>query len=262
MPRPASTIDGSPTYPIGSVDSALRLLVLVGKRERVRISDASTELNVARSTAHRLMQMLQYHGFVEQDPNSKAYGAGPVLVGMGLQAVRNLPFRQLARSHMEALAEEVEETVILTARQPGTDVMCLDTVEGKRALRVGSRTGFVIKLHSSASGRALLSTLPTAEIMTLYPAPELPISERKSLRLRSELLADIEQTRDRGYAIQHDETEPDISVVAAPVRTLDGSGAFALAIMVATSRMSTEAERLFADAVVRHANELAASLPF
>ena len=66
-----------PIYPIGSVDSAMRLLLMIGERDRVRIAEAAKELGVARSTAHRLMQMLLYHGFVRQDPESKAYVAGP-----------------------------------------------------------------------------------------------------------------------------------------------------------------------------------------
>ncbi len=55
-----------PAHPISSVDNALRLLVILRDREEIRVSEASTEFGVARSTAHRLLAMLHSHGLVEQ----------------------------------------------------------------------------------------------------------------------------------------------------------------------------------------------------
>jgi len=52
------------------VDNALRLLMLFRDTPRVRLSEASGHLGVAHSTAHRLMAMLAYHGFVRQEPGS------------------------------------------------------------------------------------------------------------------------------------------------------------------------------------------------
>jgi len=53
-----------PLYPIESVDNALRLLLLLAEQPRIRLTDASNYLGVASSTAHRLLAMLQYRGFV------------------------------------------------------------------------------------------------------------------------------------------------------------------------------------------------------
>ncbi|WP_234904089.1 helix-turn-helix domain-containing protein [Mycolicibacterium frederiksbergense] len=48
----------------------------------MRLTDASEYLRVASSTAHRLLSMLQYRGFVRQDPASKAYQPGPSLTNV------------------------------------------------------------------------------------------------------------------------------------------------------------------------------------
>lgn len=251
-----------PTYPIGSVDSALRLLLMIGERDRVRIAEASKELKVARSTAHRLMQMLQYHGFVRQDPDSKAYAAGPALIGIGLQVVRKLNVRGIARPSMEALVGEVQETVHLFALQPETGVICLDSVESPRGLRVGGRTGVVLAAHASSSGRALLSTLPLEEVLELYPSARLPKLDTNAITRRSELLEHLELAREQGYAFQRNESEADVSAVSAPVRVGDGSASFALTIAVPSSRLVDEAIPGMGEAVMRHAREVAASLPF
>lgn len=255
-------VNDRPTYPIGSVDSALRLLLMVGERERVRIAEASKELGVARSTAHRLMQMLQYYDLVKQDVESKAYIPGPMLISMGLRVVRMLDVPGVARPHLEALAAEVEETVVLMARQKGADVICLDSVESPRALRIGSRTGMVVQAHASASGRALLATLPNEEVLELYPATRLPKHQPPSMALRSELLAELESVRAAGYAVQRDESEAGVSAVAAPVRSDEGSASFVVTIMVPTSRLSDDELPRIGEAVVRAASAVAAALSY
>lgn len=262
MSSAATLTNDRPTYPIGSVDSALRLLLMVGERGRVRIAEASRELGVARSTAHRLMQMLQYYDLVRQDPESKAYTPGPGLIGMGLRVVRMLDVPGLARPHMEALADEVQETVVLMARQRGADVICLDSVESPRALRIASRTGMVVQAHASASGRALLATLPREELLELYPSARLPRPQPSSLSSRSELLAELESVRAAGYAVQRDESEAGVSAVAAPVRSGEGSASFVLTIMVPTSRLSDEQVPRIGEAAMREAAAVATALSY
>src|SRR5438132_14162773 len=77
----------APTYPIASVDSALRLIVLVAERRPIRLAEAARELGVARSTAHRLMQMLEYRGFVTRDDATKSVAPGPTRMNLAVAAV-------------------------------------------------------------------------------------------------------------------------------------------------------------------------------
>ncbi len=82
-----------PAYPVGAVDNALRLLLLFRDRKKLRVSEAGRAIGVASSTAHRLLDTLRYHGFVQQDAESRAYEPGPALTALGLAAVRELDLR-------------------------------------------------------------------------------------------------------------------------------------------------------------------------
>jgi IclR family acetate operon transcriptional repressor len=249
-----------PTYPISSVDSAMRLLRMVGEQERVRIADAAKGLGVAGSTAHRLMQMLVYHGFVRQDPDSKAYVAGPSLISLGLHIVRKLDVRNVARPYMEALAADVQETVQLFAFQTERSVLCLDSVETERALRIGSRTGVVLSAAASAAGRAVLSTLPLDEIMELYPSARLPRHEHSTVTLRSELLERLETVRAAGYALQRNESEPGVSAIAAPIRVDRAAASFAVTVAIPSSRLNDDAALRIGAAVTTTASDIANAL--
>src|SRR5947209_8848476 len=91
-----------PAYPIASVDRALRLLLLVSHRSRVRLSEASEALGVAPSTAHRLLAMLVYHDLVRQE-DRYAYVPGPALAAIVRATVSEADLRVLARPAIERL---------------------------------------------------------------------------------------------------------------------------------------------------------------
>ncbi|MEJ7773134.1 MAG: helix-turn-helix domain-containing protein, partial [Geodermatophilaceae bacterium] len=141
-----------PTYPITSVGNALRLLLLFRERKAIRLSDASDYLGVANSTAHRLLAMLVHHEFVEQDPGQRTYIAGPALVEIGLAAVRGMDLRTSARPILEELAARSGETALLS-RLEGDTVVCLDSIESKKALRVATQAQLTLPAHCTASGK-------------------------------------------------------------------------------------------------------------
>jgi IclR family acetate operon transcriptional repressor len=211
-----------PEYPIASVGNALTLLSLLGERERVRVADAAAELGTARSTAHRLLAMLEYHGFARQDPATRAYVPGPALIEAGLGALGSLDIRAYARPLLERLVAETDETVHLVVLQRG-DVLFLDSVETSRTLRIGSRTGRLMPAHCTAAGKAVLSQLNTEELRDLYPDGRLEPMTARSLSSMRALEAELEEVRRRGYATNFGESEPEVAAVAVPIpRAADG----------------------------------------
>ena len=230
-----------PAYPIASVNNALRLLLLFRSQPRVRLSEASEHLGVAHSTAHRLMAMLAYHGFVRQEPDSRAYVAGPALVEIGLAAVRQLDIRQRARPVLEDLAASLGETAHLAVLE-GSNVRYLDCAESARALRVASRTGSALAAHCTASGKALLAELPDTEVSAMLggQAPLTALTDR-SITTRSRLLAELREVRARGYAVNLEESEEGVASVAVAVRGPQRLPMAALAVSAPMSRMSAQA---------------------
>jgi len=252
-----NTRSDKPSYPIGSVDSALRLLLLVAHNDRVRVVEAATELGVSPSTAHRLMAMLVYHGLVRQDAETKAYSAGPELISLGLHVTRKLDVATIAHPIMNELAAEFSETVHFFVLQPRGAVLCLDSVESTRGLRIGSRVGALLAAFASSSGRALLSTMPVDEVKALYPGGRLPQVQPGTIHTRAQLLLRLEEARRVGYAVQYDESEPGVSAVSAPVRVASEVATFALTIALPTSRVRENLMSTYGESVSRAAGAIA-----
>jgi IclR family acetate operon transcriptional repressor len=249
-----------PGYPISSVDNALRLLLAFRERRSIRLSDASALLEVAHSTAHRLLAMLAYHGFVTQEPESKAYIAGPALIEVGLAVVRSMDIRSAVRSTLEHVQSHFGETVHLAVLE-GTQVRYLDSIESNHALRVASRTGTTLPAHCTSVGKVLLADLSPERLKSLYPtAASLRGQTPSSITTMPKLLDELRLVAKRGYATNQGESEEDVSSVAVPLRDSKGTALATLSVAAPSSRMSAKRMREIGAYLQQQSDELAPSL--
>lgn len=222
-----------PWYPIESADNALRLLLLLAERQRLRVSDAADYLGVARSTAHRLLRALSYREFAVQDAR-KAYRPGPAFERLRRPGPSNQDLRELLRPSLERLHRELGETCHLMVLE-GNGARFLDCVECAHVLRVGSRVGMLLPAHCISGGKALLAELPVEQLEALYPR-DLPSSPGGAPVARAALRHQLAAVRRRGYATNLEESERGIHAVGACVRDRSGRAVAALAVAAPTAR--------------------------
>lgn len=247
-----------PVYAIDSVDHALQLLLLLQRRGRIRVAEAAEELGVARSTAHRLLGMLRYHGFVTQD-RAKVYRPGLVFYTTGLGWPARADLRLRVRPHLEWLNQQIDETVHLMVAT-GADVHFLDSVEATQALRVGSRIGVVLPAYRTSGGKALLAELPDRELHELYPHG-LPAGPAAATPTMSALKHQLAQVRQQGYAVNREESEQGIAAVGMCLHDPDLRPLAAIAASAPTARLPdsrvSEIAGVLLQAIQRTRNDLA-----
>jgi DNA-binding IclR family transcriptional regulator len=216
------------------------------------VQRASEELGVAPSTAHRLLAMLRHRGFVEQDPGTRAYRAGPALTEAGLSALQELDIRRVARPHLERLVTELDETAHLTVLR-GTTVLFIDGVESSRVLRAAARVGDTLPAHASASGNVMLATLPDERLLELYPQERLERVTARTVTSRRALLGRLAEIRERRYAVNEGESEDGVVAVAAAILASDGALRGAVTVAGPATRFGPEAALHAAPGVLRAA---------
>jgi DNA-binding IclR family transcriptional regulator len=228
--------------------------LLFRQHKRVRIVDASEELGVARSTAHRLMEMLAYHGFVRQDPHSRAYTAGPALLDIAMSVGTHFDVRNLARPSLERLQVETGETVHL-AQLELPNVRFIDCIESDRDVRVSSRVGRTMPAHCVSVGKALLAVLPTGTVDDYFKGKPLPRVTQHSITSRRELRRHLEEVRHRGYAINIEEGEDGSASIGVAIATTRGDILGAISVGAPLQRWrAADVERFAALAVSAAAN--------
>jgi IclR family transcriptional regulator, acetate operon repressor len=247
-----------PAYPIESVGRALRLLTVVAERGAVSVTAAADHLGVARSTAHRMLTTLLAEGFVRQDPVTKSYGAGRKMLEIGLAALRNLDVRAAARPELEALRDELGETVHVVLLE-GTHILFVDSVESNRAVRVGSRTGMKMPAHCTAAGKVILAGLPPEaleEYLDALPAGLTP----RSIEGRQAVLDEIRLVAERGWATNYEESEDGLSAVAVVIPEPSGIVRSSITVSLPAERLAPARAPEIAEAIARATQRIGARL--
>lgn len=219
--RAADGVDAAPQYPIESVDNALKLLLLLGEKNELRLTDASKHLGVATSTAHRILAMLQWRGFVRQDPRTKTYGPGPSLTTIAFSVLRKMDIPQIVQPILEELSHQAGETVHLGTLD-GNSTRFLAVSEPTTAVRVASRLGKEMPAHCTSTGKVLLAQLPREQLDRLYPDEQLSQVTPQSIRTKTELLAQLDLVAKQGYATNREESEEGGASVAVAVPSASG----------------------------------------
>lgn len=231
---------GQPTPPPGTQTLARGLDIIRA------ISNGATDLKsvceatgLGRSTAHRLIQLLQQFGYVRSALGAD-YCLGPTLIELGFQALYQSPASAVARPYLELLSRKYLDTVHLAIEEDG-QVLYVDKISGSRGAEMRSRIGYRMPLSQTGIGKALLldepgrwSSVFDREHRALDTPPEV-----KALFL----------DRMAGYALvgttlDLEENEPGIRCVAAPVR--NGSGAVVAAISISAITPYMPLERMSA----------------
>lgn len=237
-----------PQYPIESVDNALKILLLLGERTELRLTDVADYLDVASSTAHRLLAMLQYRGFMRQDARTKVYRPGTALTAVAFSILQRFDVRQTLRPYLESLHAELAETVHL-ALLDGAAVRFVDAIESPQATRVSSRLGRSMPAHCTSSGKAMLSWLSAGELRRLYPDEALEGLTPHSLRTRSALERELDKVRRRGYATSNEESEDGVCSVAVAFPPSQAPMRLALNVSTPVYRMNRETTRKISEAL-------------
>lgn len=223
------------SYPIESVDNALRLIRLLNERGEIGVTGAAQHLQVAPSTAHRLLTMLVHHGFAKKNARRQYLPGWEARPQSARSTVAQL--RDVVRPHLESLSETLEETVHLVILR-GTAVHFVDGVEHP-ASPVASRAGMTMPAHCTAGGKAILASLRPADLGALFPHG-LPVVYGPGPTELSVLQRQLAGVRRAGYSVNGEESERGIVGVGVSLRDRAGVVHGALAVGLPSSRCPQE----------------------
>jgi DNA-binding IclR family transcriptional regulator len=210
-------------YNVEAVSKALDLLETFSGPEELGLNEICRRAAIGKTRAFRLLHTLAAHGYVERCADGSRYQLGAKLCERAAQVRRNI--RELARPWMRRLHERFNETVNLGVLHQ-REVLYIDILETARPFRMTATIGSRMPAHRTAMGKAMLAHCNPRDPESAGGAP--PVRLRPSARRA--LLAELEQARKCGFAVDDQENEPGVACVGAAI--LDAAGAAVAAISV------------------------------
>ncbi|NLU71634.1 IclR family transcriptional regulator [Streptomyces sp. HNM0575] len=247
---------------VPAVTRALDVLELfLDCEETLSAPEITRRLRLPRTTVHELVTTLTARSYLEQPPDRPGrYRLGVRGYQLGSRYAEQLDLAAEGHRVARSVADTCDETVHVAILE-GPDVIYIAKVDSTHAVRMVSAAGRRLPAHCTAVGKMLLASLPEEDLeATLAAAGPLTAMTPGSITSPEELRKALARIRERGVAVEQQESNPDVSCVAAPVRDASGKSVAALSISVPTVRWSEERRDELADLAVKGAAELSCRL--
>ena len=235
-----------------AIDRAARILVrLMESDEAVTLASVMEQTALPKSTAARLLRALERNGLAQRRSGG-GFRPGPVLVDYARRDTAVGDLATLAVPYLEVLEQETGETTNIAIPTP-TGVARLAQVDSHNPLGAGNWVGRRIPIHASSMGKVFMA----------FGAAQPPFGRMAKLGPNTitgmaDLLHELEQVRQRGYATTWEELEAGLCSAAAPVRGSRSRVIAAISVSAPTIRTTRERLDDLGTHVVRAADALSA----
>ncbi|TWP36037.1 IclR family transcriptional regulator [Leekyejoonella antrihumi] len=246
-----SNIDGdTPTLRLFAL-----LELICSKDEFVSLQGLVAETGLPKPTVHRMLGQLESGGFLVRQNDGRLYGTGVRLRRLAENILINATQHGARHAILKHLVDQVGESCNVTALS-GNEVVYLDRVETSEPLRFYLHAGSRVPVHASASGKMILSQLPVSQRHKLLAHAPLSSHTEATITGLEALEAELDRTRERGYALDDEEYLPGLVCFAVLVPAEHGRSNLCVAAQAPALRMSADN----ADDVLPALREAAAAL--
>lgn len=222
-----------------TIERAFEVMDLLWKLDGSGPTELAAHLDIPDSTVYEYLRSLSQTKYVVREKGEYRLSAYFLTVA-GQMRSRNRLY-QVSKPEMRRVADETGELIGLTIQDGGWAVV-LHQEEGDQALSLGTYPGASTPLHTIAGGKAILAHLPDDQIDEILHEGELEARTEHSVTDPSELRAEFETIRRRGYALDWDEQVVGMGMVAAPI-LVEESILGSVGIVVPSRRIRDEGYR-------------------
>lgn len=214
-----------------------------------RLAELAAASGVPKSSTYRILVSLVEQGYAVTD------GDGSYGIGLRLRTLAS----RISADRPEGIVELLEflqkctgQAVHLALRSDNA-LTYIRKVESGQPFRTSSRVGTRIPLHATAIGKAVLAHLPPAEAEGIVRATGMPALTRHTLTERARLAEELAAVRERGYAVDDEESERSVRCLGVAVFDRDGVPVGGVSLTTAAFVTSREELERFSPALLEAA---------
>ena len=232
-----------------TVEKALDLLFhLHDAGSAVGVSALGRELDLPKSSVHRLLGAMARKGIVDRDERSR-YRPGTGLLALGLGVLDREPIVVCARAVLPEFVEEIGETMFLVGHR-ARKLIVLDKCEGRGLLRATPTIGSEVPVHCTGAGALFMAHAPD-EFSPAAVAAEVQSASVDPAYLQSR----ADDALAQGWSENFELWQPGLAVLAAPIIVRQQLRAV-VALAASAPRLTNLGGRALAPRVVAAAQQI------
>lgn len=217
-----TSIDNAYTVP--AVEQAIRVMLYLadGGSDPKSLTDICREVGIHRSKAFSILSTLNEYNLVKKNPNRRGYVLGPGLLTLTGKMLENLSLSRLVEPVLSDLAKKAGATVSLGVISDDKTFV-IAQYEGAPGIGISAPIGHVTPITYGAHGKAIAAFLPDDELKKLLKTKDLFFHGSPDRLNKARLKKELEQCRQKGFALELGDIQPGVNAIAAPVLDQNGS---------------------------------------
>lgn len=221
------------------------------------LNDLYKQLGWERATIHRLLETLSRRGYVLRHADTKRYSLGLRILSLYTSLRTEFDVQAIARPILHELAATFGESAHV-AIPVGNNMLVIDFVDTALPVSVSTRVGDEVPLHCTAIGKCFLAFDRSGDLESRFPEG-LESRAPRTITSISELEADLDRTRQRGYALDNEEFLADVRCAASPIMSEHGMVIASIGISAPKFRMPMSQLKDIGENLVRFALRISSS---
>lgn len=222
---------------VQATDNSIKILEAIWNQSGLRPTELAQELDLAKSTVHRHLVTLENHHYLVNEGGT--YHIGLKFLNLGLHAQERKQSSIMAERWIKELSEMTNEEVDFVVEEHGRAIQIYTGYEEWDTV-ARDRVGEFFYLHSTAVGKAILSELSPSQVDQIINRWGMPQQTSDTLTSINDLREELEEIRNRGYAINDEESMAGLRAVACPILRPSGAVCGALSVTGPTYRISID----------------------
>lgn len=238
--------------PIGSIQTTVTIIEALQELGCAGVSELANHLDLPTSTVFDHLRTLENEGFVTND--DAGYRVGARFLEVGGYARKQDPIYDVAEPEIKKMAYETGDHANLVIEQCGEGVFYAKA-EGEDAFQLDTHVGKHVHLSTTSAGKAILADYPDEKIYSILDKHGLPEVTEHTITDPDRLFEEIEECRERGYAVDDEERITGVRCVGAAITDDNGEVLGAVSVSAPKSGMQNEQfHEEIPDLVLRTAN--------
>lgn len=210
------------------------------------LADVARATGLSEPTTLRYLGALRKHHVVGRDLKDASYHLGVKLYEWGQAAPAETDPRAVAERPLTELAALLGETVELASGE-GRQLVVLAVFPGSHAIRKEARVGDREEWHATSVGKAILARSSPEFVAEVLAGQSLTGFTPQTVTTAATLRAELDRVRERGYALDDEESERGLRCVGVAFRGRSGRYEYALSASGPAYRMTQDREAVIAE---------------
>jgi IclR family acetate operon transcriptional repressor len=204
---------GNEPQTVSTTETSLSIIEVIRANDGARTRELTEELDLAKSTVHAHLQTLQKSRYVTKE--GEQYHLGFKFFELGEYVTTRKELYKQAEEQITKLQDNTGYVTDFSVEEHGRVISLYSDLYHTQSSFLSDRR--TVYMHNTAAGKAILAELSDSRIQAVLDRWGLPQETERAITTPDELWSELETTRERGYAVNDEESISGLYSIAMPV---------------------------------------------